>query len=274
VKLVASATVVAALAFVVPAAGTDVPLLVVAVGGAASSRELAMSADGSVHLLTHNRIPDEHPTWSPDGRLIAFVRRGTRRGGIYLLRLPRTIVRLTHGPSDDAPAFAPDGKKIAFVRDSRILVMRDDGRQPQVVASAAGPPRQLSWSPDGRRILYGDLGLVRMVDVDTHAVTTLLVGGDDDNFRPTHSPDGTQIAFLSYRDERYFRDPDAWGIWIANADGSGVHRVAVGKYGPMSWSADGQIVARFGYELALFDSATGTKTELTLRGSWAEFLPP
>jgi TolB protein len=253
--------------------------LLAATEGPGDDLELALARpDGSViRFLTDNSFADDHPGWSPDGRRIVFVRTGSRRGGLYVLSLPRTVRRLTRSSVDAAPAYAPDGRRIAFVRGApyahgaRIMVIDADGSGERVVATAEAAPRQLSWSPDGGRLLYSDLGTLRTVDVRTRSVSTLSVGGEGADFRPVYSYDGTQLAFLSYRNPRYYRDFEAWGVWVAAADGSNARKIAVGKYGPMSWSRDGKLVARFGYALALFDIASGARTDLELRGPWATF---
>ena len=82
-----------------------------------------MNADGSAQTrLTLNRPEDIDPTWSPDGKKIAFT--SLRDGNDYeiytMLANGALQTNLTKNKGwDDSPAFSPDGKKIAFmsVRD-------------------------------------------------------------------------------------------------------------------------------------------------------------
>jgi Tol biopolymer transport system component len=109
--------------------------------------------------LTTNPADDENPSWSPDGRRIAFssARTGSRR--IWLMRADGTGQRpLTPRTRyDDAqPDWSPDGKFIAFTRfdenEAYVYVVGADGRglrRVAVVCSNAfcalgGSP---SWRP-------------------------------------------------------------------------------------------------------------------------------
>src|SRR5918994_1206656 len=69
---------------------------------------------GSPRLLARDFV---EPAWSPDGRLVAIVRQGTKReAGLFLVEprggRPR---RLTRG-LDTQPAWSPDGRRLVFRR--------------------------------------------------------------------------------------------------------------------------------------------------------------
>ena len=79
-----------------------------------------MKADGSdARRLTNNAAFDAGPTFSPDGKRIAFVSHRDGNYEIYLMNADGTDQhRLTHNPAQDRqPAFSPDGKRIAFASD-------------------------------------------------------------------------------------------------------------------------------------------------------------
>jgi Tol biopolymer transport system component len=237
------------------------------VGGRDTEIALVTHEGAVLRVLTRNALDDFDPSWSPDRRRIAFARIGARRGGIHVIDVAgRTVRRLTHG-RDVAPAFSPDGKHIAFVRGSSIRVIDAETRVQRRLVRTRLAPRQLSWSPDGQRILFGDDGYVRLLEVASRRVTTLPVGGAQSNFRPVFALDGRTIAFLGNRDERYFRDPEAWGVFLANADGSNVRKVHTGKYGPTSWSPDGtRLAIQFGHQISVLDVGAGARTPLIVRG--------
>ncbi len=66
------------------------------------------------------------PSWSPDGRSLAYV----RAGSVYVVRLgsrrPRLLARRAH-----APVWSPDGRSVAYVAGSRgvgpVMRVRTDG---------------------------------------------------------------------------------------------------------------------------------------------------
>jgi len=69
------------------------------------------------------------PSWSPDGRKLAFVRNvaNSPRAGIYLVRRDgRGLRRLVR--RGDSPAWSPDGKWIAFIRTGDLYLIRVNGR--------------------------------------------------------------------------------------------------------------------------------------------------
>jgi Tol biopolymer transport system component len=246
--------------------------LVVTGHKARSDAELALlRADGTrLRALTSNGFADRDPAWAPDGRTIAFVRFGTKRQGIYTIGVAsHTIRRLTHGP-DRAPAFSPDGSSIAFVRSKSIQLLDLRTRHLRQLATTRIWPRQLSWTPDSGSIVFGDEYGVRRVDVSSRDVQAIDVG--EFVVRPLLSPDGQEIAFLSSRDERYFRDPGAWGVFVSSLDGATVRRLTSNdKFGPRSWSPDQSLLlACDGYRLELVDVATGNRRLLLDAGHTAE----
>jgi Tol biopolymer transport system component len=102
------------------------------------------------------------PTWSPDGRRIAFE----NAHKIYIMGADGSNVRNLTGTgaaSDFAPAWSPDGRRIAFMsnRDGhfKIYAMNPDGSgvvkltgdQPGAPVSEDANP---SWSPRGTKILF------------------------------------------------------------------------------------------------------------------------
>jgi TolB protein len=178
------------------------------------------------------------PSWSPDGRQIAFSR-WTTPWGIYTANADGSNERLLFS-SDVArtPIWSPDGSQIAFYFQTQgftapVQICIPGGLciriPPQlqtewhlgVVDVADGYFRQPyndrfsfapAWSTDGEWILYdGDHGLsMTTVEGPNNRVFTENV---HDHF-PVTSPDGTRIAFMHWQH-------DHWEIYVMNADGSG-----------------------------------------------------
>ena len=76
---------------------------------------------------------ERRPSWSPDGRLIAFECRLGEHWHVCLADRRRRTFRLLTGHGSDAfaPTWSPDGKRIAFVSDrdgpDQLFVLRTDG---------------------------------------------------------------------------------------------------------------------------------------------------
>ncbi|MCK5635489.1 MAG: serine/threonine-protein kinase, partial [Anaerolineales bacterium] len=108
------------------------------------------------------------------------------------------------------------GGKIAFVSDRedgrtlQIWTMNADGSDPRQLTYGPGDKGQPRWSTDGTKITYSapggsdaygnDLGLdIFVINADRSGETINLTESLGDDFDPTWSPDGSQIAFTSTR---------------------------------------------------------------------------
>lgn len=208
-------------------------------------------------------VRDGSPSWSPDGRQIAFYSERDGKADLAIVdRSGQNHRVVTRTPADEGgPAFSPDGQSIAFDSDAGggfdIWVMRRDGTD--VRRLTTDPARDVApvWSPDGRRIAFmsardnpefdlyemnadgsnvrrltressnwfpqysGDatrlafhrMRDVHVMDLRTSAVTRLTTEPAN-GMHPAWSPDGRQIAFMSWRNGRT-------ELFRMNADGSG-----------------------------------------------------
>jgi TolB protein len=94
-----------------------------------------------------------HPSWSPDGKRLAFdtascceLRKGS---AVYIARVDGSHVRrLARNASQ--PVWSPDGRKILFVRqvtrtNSELFVMNADGTHQKRLTFRAGFDQDPDW---------------------------------------------------------------------------------------------------------------------------------
>jgi TolB protein len=118
-----------------------------------------MNADGSgVTRLTYNAQTDLSPTWSSDGKRIAFASDRDATGGgtsIYSMNADGTgVTRLTYSPGyDGGPAWSPGGKQIAFTRQNHVFVMNADGTQ-LTQLTWSGINADPAWLDGAKRIAF------------------------------------------------------------------------------------------------------------------------
>jgi Tol biopolymer transport system component len=103
--------------------------------------------------LTGGPFPSIAPSFSPDGKHIAFARSGV---GIVTMDLDgKAVHRLTTNGRDSFPAWSPDGKQIAFVRPTTaawsVYVMSSSGARQRRLTKAP-PSGRPTWSSDGLMI--------------------------------------------------------------------------------------------------------------------------
>lgn len=146
------------------------------------------------------------------------------------------VVQLTDNTSDDwGPSLSPNGRQVAFRSDrdgvARVYVMNIDGSRVYAVSPAGistGTPyftTAPAWSPNGHYLAYE-----ANVNNAWNIYLTSLYGGCHDAYMmqvthgtsldagPSFSPDGTQIAFHSYR----YGEPD---IFVIDVDGKNERRL-------------------------------------------------
>ncbi len=164
-----------------------------------------MNADGGgVRRLTYGEPPgDLSPTWSPNGRRIAFA----DITGLFVMNADGgNWQRLTDGPADDSnPAWSSTGRGIAFdgsrgLFNGDIYVVHAESDGMAHVTDSLPLDSNPSWSPDGRRIAFmrkqhpRARARVFVMSADGSAQMNLGVIGNSYS-RPSWSPDGTRLAY-------------------------------------------------------------------------------
>jgi Tol biopolymer transport system component len=164
------------------------------------------------------------PTWSPDGKQVAFA----MRGSIWRLTLgDTTAYELTQGPGyDSQPAWSPDGNWIAYTSERNeqihLKLLNLQSGAVQALTSANSINLEPEWSPDGSRLAYvsthpngrfhiwaiplsnGVAGTPQQITSDFKFPNrTVYYGEWAHHLHPTWTPDGKELILVSNRDSQH-----------------------------------------------------------------------
>jgi TolB protein len=156
-------------------------------------------------LLTSND-PIMSPSWSPNGRQIAYVSFENKHAAIYLEDVAtgsRRLVSEFRG-INGAPAWSPDGRKLALVLSKdgspNIYIMDLSSKQLTQATHDWSINTEPSWSRDGRFLIFTSNRSggpqIYQKNLATGAITRLTYDGNY-NARASFTPDGNHIVMLN-----------------------------------------------------------------------------
>lgn len=184
---------------------------------------------------------DDSPSFSPDGRTIAFVRRYAEGvDSLCKINVDGSNFRVVKRDAQMGEiAWSPDGRTIAFYseQDGGIHLIDADGTNERALWPRTGGPNQdaPSWSPDGSLVYYASGGIwaARADGSGSHRVAD----PPRDVGWVALCPEGSPIAFA----ERGSAGSDG-AIWLVDPGGSNLRRVTpagTGSWYAVSWAPSG-----------------------------------
>jgi len=185
---------------------------------------------GETRQITDGDWNDEHPSWSPDGKTIAFVSDRERDRHQRLFNADVYVVPSTGGRARKLtrskgaaswPQFSPDGRSIAYLghehgiaglaKNSHLLVIPASGGRAPLSLSAPldrtthpqtpGNGSTFTWSRDGKSVLFlaADRGAVSLFRAGaSNGSVSKLLGGDRQIEAFALTPDGRRAVFASH----------------------------------------------------------------------------
>lgn len=232
---------------------------------------------GRTVQLTDGAQSPSNPTWSPDGRQLAFSRL-VKDKPEPMAELPKPPEGAEWTPEPiviERPVFRMDGRGFLPHGFNQLFVVSADGGKPRQVTDGpyhhSGPA---TWTADGKALLFSANldddweyhranSQIHRLDLDSGEVTALTDRYGPDN-TPQLSPDGDTIAWTGYDDELMSYTNAEVHVMALNGDGE--MRVLTGdldrSVGDVQWSDDGRSLV-----ISYTDHGRGIIDRLGLDGS-------
>ncbi len=229
-----------------------------------SSIWIVSTDGGETKRFTSGATNAHSPSWSPDGRWLAFVadregeptgkeqgeQKKQRKATSQIWLIPtdggeaRQLTFMQHGASN--PVWSPDSKQIIFTAQvGQVDEENEDGK----VLPKVRVIDRLWYRLDGVGFIYERRSHLFLIGV-AGGEEQQLTDGDWDDTDPAWCPDGSRIAFVSSRAEDRWRFPcpDIYTLVITDGKTGDLKCLTNGSLAcsTPSWSPDGTTIAFIG----------------------------
>lgn len=229
-----------------------------------SSIWVVSTEGGEAKRFTAGPANAHSPSWSPDGRWLAFVsdregeslgrdekeqkKRGKGKPQLWLIPTDggeaRQLTFMQHGASN--PVWSPDSKRLVF--DAEVGPADEETEDGKPLPKVRVIDR-LWYRLDGVGFIHDKRHHLFLVDI-AGGEPQQLTGGDWDDTDPAWSPDGTRVVFVSSRAEDRWRlpCPDVYTLAMSDGKAGELRCLTNGSLACSvpSWSPDGKTIAFLG----------------------------
>ncbi|WP_257387733.1 Tol-Pal system beta propeller repeat protein TolB [Tahibacter caeni] len=165
---------------------------------------MVADSDGyNPQVLVRSREPLLSPSWSPDGKKLAYVSFERGDSAIYIQEIAtgsRQVVSNRKG-INGAPSFSPDGTRLAltlsYLGNPDIFIMDLASRETRRITNHFSIDTEAQWMPDGQTLVFtsdrSGKPQLYQVSVNGGDATRLTFQGEY-NAKPSISYDGKQFA--------------------------------------------------------------------------------
>jgi Tol biopolymer transport system component len=227
--------------------------------------------------ITKNKKGEWGPSWSPDGRQLAFSSHRDGDSDIFVVNRDGSGLRkLTHNEwSDELPDWSPGGRRIVYSStkgdehdsDFDLFIMNSKGVSKKLVGGR-NVEANASWSPNGGRIAFDRNDAVYTIRTDGSELTRLTPKGTVTS-NPAFSNDGRHIAF-----QNDFIDTTWMDIYRMRTNGEGMKPVLQTENNEQSpsWSPDDALLAHSDeYQLSVAPADGSQKSDHLFEGDNTEY---
>lgn len=157
-------------------------------------------------LVLRSKQPLMSPSWSPDGKTLAYVSFQNGQAEIYLMNIyTGTREKVTSYPRHNgAPKFSPDGKQLALVLSKtgslQVYTLDLASRKLTQITSGRSNNTEPFWHPNGESLIFtsdrGGKPQIYQVNLSDRATTRLTWQGSQ-NLGGQITPDGRFLVMVN-----------------------------------------------------------------------------
>lgn len=199
-----------------------------------------IKTDGSNLSRITDSVDATNPSWSRDGKLLAFSSTGEQGWSIYVLDKNDPNPILLADGNSAFPAWSPLNDLIAFVSwrsgRPRLYTMNINGSNQRQLSDIDIRSQAPVWSPDGKYLAFvSTLGELYLININSFSVQKIADSGES----PSWSPNSTQIAYSGFGEEAGW---DIFSIDLARSESQNLTPNLTDDARYPDWSPNGDFI--------------------------------